>query len=291
MVNHTNIKYLNHLSTIFTHSFLRHLLNGTYKERLYRLLDYTGYASLINKGINIAELLNKIYELLLLNYRCEYVYKNTIASQLLSERHSQEGTRLLTEFRACKAKADVVILNGTSNAYENETELDSLHRLESQISSYRKLFDNIYVVTNPLQLSKMYDVLDEGIGILCLTEFNTLETVREAESNKINVEPSAIFDSLRKEEYCSIINQTYGYLPAVSNAYIYSKCKELFCHVQPEIAHEKMVYELKKRSECNFVIDFLSLIPDSLRLLCINSRLSAQHHQILQQRLSEVLSN
>lgn len=291
MASHRNIKYLSHLATLFTNGFLKLLINGTYKKQLYRLLKDTGYTDLLDHKINTAELLNNIYELLLSNYRCEYVYKNAIANHLLSERHSQAGTKLLTEFRAGKAKADVVILNGTSNAYEIKTELDSLYRLESQISSYRKLFDRIYVVTNPRDLRKISCVIDDDIGILCLSELRSLETVREATSNERNVDPSAIFDSLRKGEYCSIVNEIYGCLPAVSNAHIYSECKQLISCLQPEVVHKSMIRQLKKRGECNFVIDFLSLIPKPLRLLCIKNNLSAQHHQFLIKNLSDVLLN
>src|SRR6266511_177891 len=46
------------------------------------------------------------------HHRCEYVYKNALATKILLGRHSVRTTRFLSEFPVAECKADVVLING-----------------------------------------------------------------------------------------------------------------------------------------------------------------------------------
>lgn len=55
------------------------------------------------------------YDILLEKYRCEYVYKNILTTQLFLEgKHFPKNCWLINEWRVNKSRADIVIMNGES---------------------------------------------------------------------------------------------------------------------------------------------------------------------------------
>lgn len=221
-------------------------------------------------------LFEEIYDYLMCNYRCEYIYKNTIANNILIGRHSLNTATLLSEFRAGESKADVVILNGTSNVYEIKSEYDTINRLKNQLDSYLKIFDKVNVVTHSSQLEKVMESISEDVGIMVLLKKYTLRTIRHPTSNKKNVDPERIFESLRKEEYCKIVKDEYGFIPDVPNTRIFAESKKLFTDLSPERAHDKMVEVLRRRKQDSSFKRFIKAIPPSLRSACICSRLNSK---------------
>jgi len=205
-----------------------------------------------------------IYNILFHNYRNEYVYKNAIANKILLGKHNLNTSHLVTEFRVGKCKADVVVLNGTSTVYEIKSEFDSFVRLEKQIRSYLDVFDHVNVVTSNSQVAKLENILPDVVGILVLTKRNTISTIRESEGNKINIKPSILFDSLRKNEYTQVIKECYGIVPDVPNALIYTECKKLFCKLYPEIAHDVTTKILRQRTNIKVLKEFIEMAPSSL---------------------------
>lgn len=242
------------------------------------VLKNSGYANLTKKSIKLGELFEDLYSLLLSNYRCEYIYKNILANEILLARHAPPASTLLTEFRVGNCKADVVILNGTSSVYEIKTELDSLDRLSNQTASYLKVFDKVYVVTHESQLEKLLRTLDESLGIILLTETYNLQTVREAWSNKTNTDAASIFDCLRQSEYCELVKREFGSVPDVPNTQLFSRCRQLVESLEPESVHDAMVGLLKERSSYSALKIRLMDIPQSLKLLYLANKLTAKQH-------------
>jgi hypothetical protein len=181
------------------------------------------------------------------HHRSEYVYKNAIASKILMGRHSVRTTRFLSEFRVDACKADVVLINGTSTCYEIKTELDGLDRLSRQLDSYGNVFDLTYVVTFPGYVEQVLRSVPRHVGVLSLTEDYAFATRREATSNRHNIKPASVFDSLRRDEYTEIIRDAYGHVPAVPNTQMYRECRRLFSDLAPEAVHDAMVRVLKRR--------------------------------------------
>lgn len=250
------------------------------------VLTQSGYAGLLDDGVTLAGLFESLYDFLKKNYRCEYVYKNALANKILLGRHSLATSTLLTELRVENSKADVVILNGTSCVYEIKTELDSLDRLKGQLSSYRKVFDKIYVVTHESQLGKLKRDLHSDVGILVLTERYRFHEAREAVSNKSNVDAASIFGCLRQSEYCDIIEREYGFVPDVPNTKIYAECKKLFSRLDPVAAHDRMVDALKRRLPNRVLAPLVDAVPHSLKLLSVVTDLTARQRSSFVSALS-----
>ncbi len=249
------------------------VINDLVESRKSRYFSEIIANSNISKNIyseTISHFFEWLHDNLIKSYRNEYVYKNAITNKILLGRHSLNTSYMLTEFRAANCKADVVILNGTSTVYEIKTDYDSLDRLDNQIAAYSSVFDLVNVVTSESQAERIDRVIAKNIGLIVLTERYTLKTIRNPISGKTQVKPSVIFDSLRKNEYLSIVREYFDFEPNVPNTQIYSECKKLFSAIPPEIVHDLMVKTLKRRDQKRFM-GFLDSVPKSLKTLALGS--------------------
>jgi hypothetical protein len=267
-------KYSPYIARMFSGSVISDFVNKRRSEFMEGIIKESNLSRIIEPGMSLGGFYDSIYKHLLKTYRNEYIYKNAIAEKILLGKHSLNTSFMLTEFRAADCKADTVILNGTSNVYEIKSEFDSLDRLQKQIQAYQKVFDLIHVITSPSQLEKVENVIDSKIGIMVLTERNTIKTIRDPKSGRNQVQPMIIFDSLRKAEYVSIIKDIFGFIPDVPNTLIYKKCKALFCKLSPEKAHDSMVNVLKKRGNSICLKEFILEVPNSLKAASLTAKLT-----------------
>ena len=231
------------------------------------------------------------YSLLLKRYQCEYIYKNAIATRLyLDRRHSLNDSLLTSEFRSGKSRADVVIINGTSTVYEVKSKYDSLKRLEGQLDDYRKIFDRIYVVTQPENIRHMAEGIDPLIGIMALCDGGSLDEIREAQSNKANTDPATIFSCMRQVEYCSVVKEVFGYIPDVPNSKLYVESRKLFCQIGPSDAHDFMVKQVRYRGKRKAYADLITEAPHSLKHACLSFSKSQGLALQIREKLKEPLS-
>lgn len=263
-ISKIDAKYLPALGRIFTPMVMDSLAQKGSSGYLTEVCTNSGLMAQIDPSMLLGQFFDWIYNMLFINYRNEYIYKNAIANKILLGKHNLNTSHLLTEFRVGKCKADVVVLNGTSTVYEIKSEFDSFVRLEKQIQAYLDIFDHINVITSNSQVAKLENILPDKVGILVLTNRNTISTIRESETNKKNINPSILFDSLRKIEYMKVIKEYYGTVPDLPNTLIYRECKKLFCNIYPEIAHDATTKILRERTNLNVLKEFIEKAPSSL---------------------------
>jgi len=242
------------------------------------------------EGETYQDLFEFAYKYLLQNYRNEYIYKNAIANRILLGIHSLNTSFMLQEFRVGSCKVDTVVLNGTSNAYEIKTELDSLERLSKQVDTYLKVFDMVHVITYPGHADKVRKVIPERVGLLELVKGEHIKTLRKAISGKDSISTEVLFDSLRRSEYQAIVKEHYGFAPIVPNTKAYSVYKELFTKIEPAVAHDLAVVHLKKRGNSVLLKDFIGTVPEFFKSLSVSGRFSskdmAQVQAMLQSKLT-----
>jgi hypothetical protein len=266
-----NANYLHALSRIFTPLVLDSVAEKGHSLYLTEVCSNSLLLNKIDMDIPFSDFLNKVYGFLFKNYRNEYIYKNVIANNILLGKHSLNTSQMLTEFRVGKCKADAVVINGTSTVYEIKSELDSFNRLEKQLGAYMQVFDHINVITSKQQAEKLLKDIPEIVGILIVTDKKSISTLRVSISNKKNIVPEVLFDSMRKNEYLNVIEKLYGAIPDVPNTNIFKECKRLYIQKNPEIAHDITMAELKKRNEASSLADFLKNAPDSLSAYIISN--------------------
>ena len=260
------------IAKIFSRSIIDDLIRFGSSKHLIERLAFAGINHQnVSSDLTMGHLFDAIYQTLVKSYRSEYVYKNAIAQKIFLSRHSLTSSRLFAEFRVSNCKADAVILNGTSSAYEIKTEYDNLLRLPDQIVAYLSAFDHVWVVTTASIADSVLNSVPKSVGIIILTEKYTFRTIRPSVSNIASVCPSVIFDTLRKDEYISIVEEYFGPIPAIPNTQIYKFCRERFCALTPEVCHNKMVEMLKHRRNYDTIDSAFSLLPNSMKGLLLMS--------------------
>ena len=257
------LKHGHFVSTIFGRPFLKRLLSQGPNE-LARTLELADVS--FDAGQTIAQIYQSIYALLLRHYRCEYIYKNALAAKILLARHSPRTASLLTEVQVGEAQADIVILNGSSIAYEIKTELDTLRRLPSQVEIYKKAFEQVYLVGHDCHREALLACAAPDVGIIVLTSRYTLHEVRKACPSIASLDKPTLFEFLRRPEYEAIIGRQFGAVPDVPNTRIYRECQELFLSLPVAIAHFEVIQALRRRSVWSAAAGRLRALPHSLAL-------------------------
>lgn len=185
------------------------------------------------------------------NYRSEYVYKSAVANNLLFGKHSPRTTALLQEFRVGRSKIDCVVVNGSVQAFEIKTRLDSPQKLAKQLADYRTVFPQISVITDE-KVAHLYDdhLRDTAVGIVVLTRNgrNTRLTTRkpvEQDTSDLSVE--AMMRSLRKPEYTELVQLVTGDVPDVPNTLFFTACLDAVSHMPVGSLYEMWAHLLRKR--------------------------------------------
>ncbi|MDF1836712.1 MAG: sce7726 family protein, partial [Planctomycetota bacterium] len=230
------------LARLFSATVLGELAKRGESPTFARLLRESGLQFDESSDSWIGELFDLAFSLLKLRpNRHEYIYKAALTQKILLGTHSLSTASMLTEFRAGKCKADVVILNGTGTVYEIKSERDSLTRLMSQIEAYSQVFATVNVIAGANHIQGIAESAPSHVGILMLSDRYQVSTIREAANQPWRTNPCAIFDSINQLEAQSIL-QEYGIeVPSVPNTRRYMMLRSLFASLDPECAHRGMV--------------------------------------------------
>lgn len=267
------------LARFFSSSVLRELAQSGHSAIAGRLSQKNHLFEQFGSTMPVGEFYDAIFRRLVKEYRHEYIYKNAIAEKILLGKHNLKTAFMLTEFRVADCKADAVVLNGTSHVYEIKSEMDSFERLDRQLAAYRRMFDYITVITTERLYQSVLERVPREIGIMVLAEgeyqFRVKKCRREAVSNKRNVDPLVILDSLQRREFLKIIKEHCGVsFTDTPNTRIYAEARNVFKQLTPEAAHDAMVEVLKQRRETRRIADFVLDVPASLKAASLSLRLT-----------------
>ena len=247
------------IAKLFTSNSLRAIASGDVSP-LEKIINNKNLRSNVNTA-SIDDIYSSAFEFLSRNYRNEYVYKNLIARKILRSKHSLQSSVLLSEFRVGQNKADLVLLNGCSTCYEIKTEYDSLNRLEDQLQSYIQLFEKVYVVCPSSLQVDVEAIIPHSVGIIVLTDNNTLRTIKDAISNNI-FDISLMMKSLRKEEYLDIAENIYGLKIDVPNTQVFDLCFKILNKSDRAVVNNLFLKTLKKYRKNN--IEAINTLPSPL---------------------------
>lgn len=276
---------INCIAKVFSKANINNVSNGDFSH-LIKIVQV--YKNNFNSIFTLADIFDFCFEILKKEYRNEYFYKNLIANKLLMGRHSLSTSTMLSEFRVGGNKADCVIINDTSTCYEIKTDFDNLNRLEKQLNSYLELFDKVYVVVSDKHCQSVSLAIPDEVGIINLTNKNTLREIKKAEVVKRELNVSMLMHSLRAEEYKNLVESIYGYIPQTSNTEIFSVCEELLLSCDNNIVRNKYKKTLLKTRDIDK--DFLYSLPSSLKITGINSDLKKKYREDLINNINSTFS-
>ncbi|WBY15946.1 sce7726 family protein [Erythrobacteraceae bacterium WH01K] len=263
--------------------------------------DFSEFRSLcVDAGIDLAASEEKTaahafesaFELLRTSgLRSEYVYKAALTHNVLLGTHSLATASMVNEFRAGRSKADVVIFNGTSTAYEIKSDRDNLGRLAGQIADYRRVFARNFVICSASHLNEVQSVLPDDVGILLLTRWNRISTFRTATPDISSLCLNTIFSSLTNLEIKNIIAKCGERVPDVPNTRLRRTMSKTFEHLNPANAHNAMVATLRKTRSKESLREALQNFPKSVMPAVMNLRLTMPERENLSNAMKVKLAS
>jgi hypothetical protein len=280
-----NIESLRSLSQIFsTANFNKIVRKKDYVNTFERIRKHTTFSN----SITNLELLDNVYNELLESYRSEYVYKNALINKKLIKKYSLKSTIALNEFKIGNSIADFVLLNGTARVFEIKTELDGLDKLEKQISDYYSFATEVYIVASSKHIEKLIELYKETkVGIIELTKKNSLKEIKPALSNIDLLDHSAIFKSLRKNEYINVLKANSFQIPKVPNTLIFKECLNLSKDIDIVDFQKSAIKVLKKRNIKNPDLLKDNRVPNYLKHICYSLNLSKPEYEELNSFLNK----
>jgi hypothetical protein len=280
-----DIESLRSLSQIFT---------PTNFDRIVRKKDYENTTARIQKHLSFPKSVNNlniiqfVYKELLSNYKSEYLYKNALINKLLLGKYSLNTTTVINEFKIGSSIADFVLLNGEAKIFEIKTEYDSLDKLNKQLSDYVQFANKVYVVANSKFIDKLVeDYKDTTIGIIEFTDNNTLKELFPAKENNSYFNCTAIFKTLRKQEYLDIVKEYFGFIPDVPNTKVFKESLKLVESINV-VDFQNLAYQKIKERKLKCPVEFLSNeTPYELKHICYSLDMSSKEYSFLYQFLNQ----
>lgn len=133
------------LASAFSTRCIRQLASKNHpwpQDRLLPILELAG------PGATLGEAFDNAYAYLRREYRCEYVYANSLIAAATRADAAVTATVGLPVFMSV---ADLVITGTRPAVYEIKTDLDDFARLDLQLHSYGRCFEHVNVLTSPGQ--------------------------------------------------------------------------------------------------------------------------------------------
>ena len=208
-----------------------------------------------------------------LGNRDEYVYKSSIVREILLGRHNLHEASMLTEVSVNGRKADVVILNGTSTAYEIKSERDNLAKLPGQIESYRNAFASVCVIAAEKHVKGILGIVPDDVGVYTLDQRGRIELVQKENDRPERIKTDALIQVLRVQEIALVLEDMGISVPDVPNTERYKVVQEIFDCQEPAKLHESAVKILQNTRSQSKIEDFVECLPRSLKATVLSSRI------------------
>lgn len=262
------------IARVFSAGVFREFARLGVSPMFARILKEADLAGLANDTSTVAEMFDALFRILRkADARNEYIYKAALVNNVLLGTHSLATASMLREFRIDKSKADIVILNGTATVYEIKSERDTLVRLAAQIENYRKVFPKVYVISAMQHVDGIAEIVPDAVGIMSLSRWNRIKTVRVALENFETLEYSVMLDSLRIGEAKQVIQGFGGKVPNVPNTRMRAEILEIFSSYSCFELHSEIVRVLKRSRSQSSLVDLVERLPMSLQAAALSYEL------------------
>lgn len=277
-------RYHNALAQIFGPSLLKKITSQEYELQLKNLLKQSNLYDPL-KPWSLLDGLSDTYNYLKKFYRCEYIYKNEIANQLLLKYHNDNSATMLKEVNSHSCIADVIIINGSTVAYEIKTELDNFERLPNQVASFSKIYDQLNVVTHYKAIPSLEALLPKNVGIMYLDDKGIIKSYKPAESNVELFDPTVSSLTLRQSELMIAHNKYEGPMPKMGTALIHRYCINWYQKLDLTISRKIFAESLKARRPSDHQFETMMQCPPSLRSLMLGVNFSKKNCNDIKEKI------
>lgn len=270
------------VTRMFSAAVIRELGRSGRSSLFARLLAQSGITSRLPRGATVGDAFDQAFRLLRsLGNRDEYVYRSAITQKILLGQHNLRTASMLSEVRVGMRKADVVVLNGTSTAYEIKSERDSLTRLREQVAAYGEVFAAVNVVTSPSHVKQVFRQIPDWVGVLVLSERFTLQIERPAGVDPERTDPLAVLDLMRINEAHRVLRSLDIAPPDVPNTQMRGALRDMYGTLDPAQVHSLMVATLKVTRSQIASSDAIKKTPMSLRAAMLSVKMNGASEERL----------
>lgn len=115
----------------------------------------------------------------------ELEIKSLLQAKLAASQHGQ-GAAFVSELFIDEfaRRADLVMANGKLSAFEIKSEKDSLDRLDGQLETYLRLFEQVTVVCAARHQAGVEERVPDGVGVWVLGVDGSVKILRRAKTQK-----------------------------------------------------------------------------------------------------------
>ncbi len=177
---------------------------------------------------------------------------------------------VIDELGLCQgnARIDVAVLNGKVHGYEIKSDMDTLERVESQLSVYTKIFDYLTFVVGEKHIVNIEEKIPDWCGISMVFKNGKdeikLRQIRRAKRNK-NVDPYSLVQLLWKNEAIALLRK-FGNLRGIQS----KPRKVLWERLATDVSAKQLSSYVREtlKSRKGWRVDCRQKLGDGLPQLC-----------------------
>lgn len=233
--------------SLLVHKVFSHNAFALGAEQLAALQGRARMAFGLSTASSLARGFDELYDTVRAQYPYEYVFKNEVVNKIFLARHDVRRSTVLSEMRVGRNRVDLLVVNGTTTAYEIKSDYDSLARLPEQLAAYSEAFEKVYIVCSPARINGAQRMAPSQVGIIEMLPTGRLRMIRRASSNINVMRHEAMFRCLRKAEYEEILSRTCAPLPEFPSMLARRESFKLFQSLEIAKAQSEFVRVIKRR--------------------------------------------
>lgn len=233
-------------SSLFSRSEVIRMLNNDFKSIDLKIKRYSLDQTF--RGYDYLKLMKELYKILVEHYPNEYIYKNQFLNEWLIKELGSNKSVMFSELRLGNVIADLAMFNGVSKVFEIKSPYDKKYRLSNQLRSYKKLFNEVFIIV-PEKLYSKYESIDNDCGII-VYENKSFIKVRESNSH-LSLDVGLLMETLHTREYLEIVEAFYPNLPPMTSFNQFNICKDLISNIPSNELNGLFIKCMKSRKVNN----------------------------------------
>ena len=235
--------YLDAAARLLRPSFLERVREGSHRDAI----AVAGLEYLAGPAVTVETFLSRVYDRIVEDYPCEYVYKNEFIRQRFAPNFAPSDV-IISELPILDltGRVDLVHVGQCTTSYEIKTEFDSLQRLRRQVENNLRLFDRNYVVCSPRFEAVVKDAVGPNVGVLVFTDDRRFRKAGNARNNVKNIDPAAVFDSIQLADAERALEAAFSSLPRSTSLEKRNVYLDLFRQLPRAVVRDVFQKKLRK---------------------------------------------
>ena len=275
----TNINQLRDFSALFTRGEILRLLKDDF-DSVNKKLERSGLMEK-HHGNTYLKMFKQGYKEIHKDYQNEYVVKNEFLNKMLIHQTKDRCSVVFNEIRLGDATGDLALFNGISKVFEIKTILDKECRLKNQIETYKKIFNEIYIIIPKENIDK-YLKYDDDVAIISYDKGMKNFILERDAKTLFNIDINILMNILHTKEYISITKKYYEETPEMNSFNQFDICKELISEIPKEVLNDMFVDIMKKRNIKN---SFFKKVNNEFNQVCLSLNFSEKERKMLIDKL------